>query len=219
MLTLSPLAVAGIFGILYLCEVVIANLRKKKLQGRANSYITSSNERKGDASGSVIYSSKAICNAFAYLDQDGKGVVDSKNLALALRSCGVDSPDAVIEELLLELGRSKFMYVEFAQAAQEQEGTAVGFIVDRIDAKLSQRVGGKLSYCFLLFTFLILVGVSSVLFEYFQCKDFDLPEGGVESYVRRDYSVDCQDSRYLNFKLYAGFMICIYPLGIPLLYG
>ncbi|CAN0250034.1 unnamed protein product [Scytosiphon promiscuus] len=67
----------------------------------------------------------------------------------------------------------------------------------------------------LLVTFLIYSSVSSTVFQTFACEKLD---DGAE-YLRADYSIQCTDAKHKNFEIYAGIMIFVYPVGIPLLYA
>lgn len=67
----------------------------------------------------------------------------------------------------------------------------------------------------LLVAFLVYGSVSATVFGMFACEDLD--DGG--SYLRGDYSVRCDTDRHRLFQGYAGFMIFIYPIGIPLLFA
>ena len=51
-----------------------------------------------------------------------------------------------------------------------------------------------------------------------KCDDFDEADGGTESYLFKDYSIDCSTARYEVFFWYSVMMILIYPIGIPLGY-
>ena len=51
-----------------------------------------------------------------------------------------------------------------------------------------------------------------------RCHDFPEGENGLESYLRRDYSVSCLSERYKNFRVFAMAMVLCYPIGIPTLY-
>ena len=70
---------------------------------------------------------------------------------------------------------------------------------------------------FLVLTYLIFIGASSKVLHFFKCHEFDLPDGGTESYLYRDYSVDCNGSEYKKYVVFARIMVIIYPIGIPLL--
>lgn len=75
---------------------------------------------------------------------------------------------------------------------------------------------------FLVLTFLVYSTVSSTIFETFACDDVeDGPNltGTNYSYLRVDYSVMCNTTQHTRYMVYAGFMILVYPLGIPALYS
>ena len=67
----------------------------------------------------------------------------------------------------------------------------------------------------LLLTFLVYSNVSSVLFKAFSCEHLD--DG--KYYVRSDYSIQCDSSKHVGFQVYAGVMIVVYTIGIPVFYG
>lgn len=73
---------------------------------------------------------------------------------------------------------------------------------------------------FLLFSNLILPAVSVTIFRTFSCQDVDPDDVAIGSnvYMRADYSISCTSSRYMFARTWAKCMICIYPVGIPLLY-
>lgn len=65
----------------------------------------------------------------------------------------------------------------------------------------------------------VLIGTSTTLFHFFKCDEFDEVPGGPERYLMEDYSVDCDSPRYRAYVGFAGIMIFIYPIGIPLMYA
>ncbi|CAM9320022.1 unnamed protein product [Ectocarpus sp. 12 AP-2014] len=67
----------------------------------------------------------------------------------------------------------------------------------------------------LLLVFLVYSSVSSLVFQTFACDQLD---GGGE-YLRADYRIECDSSKHQGFRVYAGFMILLYPVGIPAFYG
>ena len=71
-------------------------------------------------------------------------------------------------------------------------------------------------WLFLVLTFLVLIGTSTKLFHFYRCHP--LPEISA-SYLQKDYSISCETFRYQAFAYYAGVMILVYPMGIPLLYA
>ena len=66
-----------------------------------------------------------------------------------------------------------------------------------------------------LFTFLIYSSVSTIVFQTFACETLD---DGIE-YLRADYRINCTDAKHEALEVYAGFMVFVYPFGIPLLYA
>ena len=67
----------------------------------------------------------------------------------------------------------------------------------------------------LLVTFLVYSSVSSVIFQAFACEGLD--DG--KSYLRADFTIVCDSPKHKAFQIYAGFMVMIYPIGIPALYA
>jgi hypothetical protein len=84
---------------------------------------------------------------------------------------------------------------------------------ERTDGKSVTR-RNKLFELFLALTFLLLPSVSVRIFTTFACRDFD----NGSSFLKADFSLDCLSSQYSIFSVYAGLMIVVYPVGIPLLY-
>eukprot|EP00903_Cladosiphon_okamuranus_P020453 g18773.t1 len=68
----------------------------------------------------------------------------------------------------------------------------------------------------LLITFLVFTSTSTIAFKTFAC-DEEAVEG--ESFLRADYSLSCNTTKHTWYEVYAGFMILVYPIGIPLLYA
>eukprot|EP00752_Nemacystus_decipiens_P005317 g4823.t1 len=89
----------------------------------------------------------------------------------------------------------------------------------RSSAAGSDAVVDKIRYrhqtVLLLVTFLIYSSVSSTVFQTFACEKLD--DGG--DYLRADYNIQCTDAKHKSFEVYAGIMIFVYPVGIPLLYA
>eukprot|EP00752_Nemacystus_decipiens_P007555 g6749.t1 len=67
----------------------------------------------------------------------------------------------------------------------------------------------------LLLTFVVYSSVSSVLFSTFACEVLD----DRKDYLRSDYRIECDSPRHRGFKVYAGFMIVLYTVGIPAFYA
>jgi hypothetical protein len=72
---------------------------------------------------------------------------------------------------------------------------------------------------FLVMTFLVYSTVSTTVFQSFSCDSVTNVGGYTTSYLRADYSILCTTSEHTAYRVYAVFMMCIYPLGIPALYA
>ena len=78
-----------------------------------------------------------------------------------------------------------------------------------------EKIRHKHQTALLLLTFFIYSSASSTVFQTFACETLD---DEVE-YLRADYRIICTDAKHRAFELYAGIMIMVYPVGIPLLYA
>ncbi|CAN0000371.1 unnamed protein product, partial [Ectocarpus fasciculatus] len=67
----------------------------------------------------------------------------------------------------------------------------------------------------LFIMFVIYATVSYTIFETFVCDPMD--DG--TSYLRADYSLTCDTETHTAYRVYAGFMILVYPVGIPCVFG
>lgn len=67
----------------------------------------------------------------------------------------------------------------------------------------------------LLLSFFIFTSVSTTIFRVFVCDGTAVPG---KSFLRADYTIECYDSRHLAYRIYASFMVAVYPIGIPLAY-
>lgn len=74
-------------------------------------------------------------------------------------------------------------------------------------------IANKHTSIMLLVAFLVYGSVSATVFGAFSCEELD--DG--RSYLRGDYSIRCDTDKHRSFQGYAGFMIFIYPVGIPAL--
>ncbi|CAN0427320.1 unnamed protein product, partial [Hapterophycus canaliculatus] len=83
------------------------------------------------------------------------------------------------------------------------------------DTTLADSIRHKHQTALLLLTFLVYSSVSSTVFQTFACETLD---DGIE-YLRADYRIHCSDAKHEAIEIYAGIMILVYPLGIPLLYA
>lgn len=92
---------------------------------------------------------------------------------------------------------------------------AAAALVSHGASRSMQMLWNKHVFLVLLVTFLVYSSVSSVLFKTFACEDLD--DG--KNYLRADYRIECDSPNHRNAQWYAGFMIVLYAIGIPALYG
>jgi hypothetical protein len=78
------------------------------------------------------------------------------------------------------------------------------------------RVQSRHQLVFLVMTFLIYSTVSTTVFQTFAC---DSTAGLGGSYLRTDYSISCGTRTHTLYRVYAAFMVLLYPLGIPAIYA
>ena len=85
--------------------------------------------------------------------------------------------------------------------------------MSRADAR--ERVEREHLSALLLLTFLVYSPSSSNVFRMFACERLD--DGN--EYLRADYRILCSDNKHRALQLYAGIMVLVYPVGIPLMYA
>lgn len=68
----------------------------------------------------------------------------------------------------------------------------------------------------LFFTFFIYSSVSFTIFQTFVC---DRALDGLGPFLRVDYSLACDTSVYRKYKVYAIAMVCVYPIGVPVVFA
>ena len=61
--------------------------------------------------------------------------------------------------------------------------------------------------------YLTLVNASTTVFEFFSCQAFEEVEP-TQSYLRRDFSVNCDSPHYVKSTPFAIIMVAIYPIGV-----
>lgn len=74
-----------------------------------------------------------------------------------------------------------------------------------------RRVQHKHLSAALFVAFFVYSSVSYTVFQTFACDRLD---DGIR-YLRADYDLTCTTDRHQRFRLYAKFMVCVYPVGIP----
>eukprot|EP00611_Tribonema_gayanum_P026107 TRINITY_DN611_c0_g2_i4.p1 TRINITY_DN611_c0_g2~~TRINITY_DN611_c0_g2_i4.p1 ORF type:complete len:798 (+),score=114.47 TRINITY_DN611_c0_g2_i4:65-2458(+) len=80
---------------------------------------------------------------------------------------------------------------------------------------LLQRLVEKDRNAALAFTFLIFAGVSVTVFQTFACDELTYIG---KSYLRADYSIECYTPEHTAYRIFAGVMVLVYPIGVPALY-
>ena len=85
--------------------------------------------------------------------------------------------------------------------------------VSRADAR--ERVDTEHMSALLLLSFLVYSSASSNIFRMFACEHLD--DGN--EYLRADYRILCTDKNHRALQIYAGIMVLVYPVGIPLMYA
>ena len=78
-------------------------------------------------------------------------------------------------------------------------------------AKIDQRHASVLFWMSLL----VYATISSSVFHTFACDDLD----NGSSFLRSDHSLECYTTTHKIFMAYAGVMVVVFPLGIPLCYA
>ncbi|KAG5188530.1 hypothetical protein JKP88DRAFT_243516 [Tribonema minus] len=73
----------------------------------------------------------------------------------------------------------------------------------------------------LLTLFMFYVVASTTVLQTFDCDTVQLSSatGETASYLRADYSVDCDSAAYRRSRVYAIIMTAVYPIGVPFLYA
>jgi hypothetical protein len=73
---------------------------------------------------------------------------------------------------------------------------------------------GHIIYWFLMLLYCVYPSLTYFVFQVFQCEAFD--DGS--KLLRADYSIDCDSDVHSKYVAFAGCMIVVYPVGVPLLY-
>ena len=88
-------------------------------------------------------------------------------------------------------------------------------ILERRNDASTMDFRNKIFSSFLYLTFFILPSMSVKIFSTFACKEFDQ---GYGTFLKVDYSIDCDSDEHALYTRYAFLMIFFYPFGIPTLY-
>jgi hypothetical protein len=85
--------------------------------------------------------------------------------------------------------------------------------VQAVTAASSQRALERHYSAFLTLTFLIYSTVSTTVFQTFACDCINDYATIKTSYLRADYSIQCYTQKHTLYRVYAGIMVFIYPIG------
>ena len=70
-------------------------------------------------------------------------------------------------------------------------------------------------YVGLVVTFIVFTSTSTVIFRTFICDTDAIPGKG---FLRADLGIECFTNEHTLYRIYAGIMILLYPIGIPFMY-
>lgn len=118
---------------------------------------------------------------------------------------GIDFHDQLLAGTLSPLVILGLLAMTYAVALRRKSTT---------DDGVTENIRHKHLSAVLLLLFFVYSSVSSTVFRMFSCDSLD--DG--EEYLRADYRIMCTDAKHRALQVYAGFMIAVYPVGIPLLF-
>ena len=224
--TLVPLFVVTLIGCFYMREVVgsILSNDDPEFMKRANSYeVPEELQKKIDER-----DLKQFLMVFAAVDIDGSGVIDRAEFTAAAKKYNANIEDGKIKVMARALGFKGGQEVGVAEFLTmvhkaRAEGKGNGFLgmAEKVQGQVTRIAGQTQINLLLLWTFLILIGTSTIVLFFFKCDELNIPEiegGGTVSFMFKDYSVDCNGERYQATVPFCSLMVLIYPVGIPAMY-
>ena len=162
-----------------------------------------------------IYTLKRV---FRELDVNGEGNVDKTELAAVLAqmygAMTTDEVQAAVGELVMEANQDsdaqsisfKGFLLSMLRARREGRTSTFSSLADKIEARIIKTKGQSTIYVLLVLSFLILVNVSTALFQFLKCDEFSA-DGGTRSFLVKDYSLDCDGPRYQSYLAYVILML------------
>ena len=83
-----------------------------------------------------------------------------------------------------------------------------------------REVTSRISFCVMIFIYFILPSISTFVLTYFSCSRFadDGTRRGLVV-VTSELTIKCTNRRYRTWRVYAGIMIGIWPVGVPLVFA
>jgi hypothetical protein len=175
--TLGPLVVAMVLGLVYACLVLLAaNPELAALLERAASYSLPEEL----AGAFKPKEEKDFRKVFAAIDKDGGGSIDSGELSTMAMQI---NPEATEQEVRTEVeamlseasldGDQEISFGEFLlmmhRARRQGRVNKFASLADQVEAKMNKQAGGGVIYALLLLTFLVLISSSTALFHFFKC--------------------------------------------------
>lgn len=118
---------------------------------------------------------------------------------------GIDFHARLLVSTIGPLVVAGFLVMTYTIAMRRQSASS--------DAAAVEKIRHKHQTALLLVTFLVYSSVSSMVFQTFACETLD---DDIE-YLRADYRIHCTDAKHKAFEVYAGIMVFVYPVGMPLL--
>ena len=222
-ITVSPIVFAAFLFLLYGIQVAVrkrkAEASKKVVEQLTAQYVVPEELL-------LFFTRDEIATfrqAFAFFDTDYSGIIDKQEMAQALLALGLTPSEDFLSTLFKKVSplamsedNPELSFGEYLKALQRtrREGreTEFSLIIDIVEERSKQQQADSMFYVLLLFSFVILIGTSTTIFEYFQCRVFEETEPAV-SYLVRDYSLNCESPRYKTFMVLAVAMLLVYPLG------
>jgi hypothetical protein len=139
----------------------------------------------------------------------------SKSSLIGCSSAGYDAIDALVIDTSLPL-----ILVTLLWIASAVHIAIASSYPDHRREKAIHSLRSRYFNAFMIYTFVILPGISAQIFSVFSCGDVDPDEvnDGDDSYMTADYSVSCSSAKYHFGLAWAIAMVFVYPIGIPLFY-
>lgn len=160
---------------------------------------------------------------FCTYDVDGSGSIDKEELRKVLHEFKYDDAevDKIFEEANVD-GDEIITFHEFITLMDKErhdgQSSTFAIVAERLEFKVNLQRSQTVFYLFLTVTFLVLIGNSTMLFQFFKCTYFDEadPESSTPlgfAYLSKDLSLDCYSSRYQYYFVFTCIMLLVYPFG------
>ena len=238
--TLAPIFVCVVIVVLFINAVRNARLINDDLHfmERVSSYGTPADFCKLNLSTVEL---RFYLVAFAACDRDGSGAISRAEYVDVVRKYLPDLEEEEIDGMAnahglrgdSELNLHDFLTIAHGtqrlgsvggdQQDKDPERGNFRELVKKIQGDKTKMAGQSYVNMLLIWTFVIFSATSAIVFFFFKCDTFILPESadgdGEVHYLFRDYSVDCDSKRYQAARIYAIVMLVVFPFGIPATYA